>query len=271
MQAERRGRARQDRAHQGARLVGEVRPVVDGEPGRLDGGAQPRGRNEVAAVRLVGPRQRVVELPGRACGDVPDGEAPAGDQDPAGLGVQPGLVGHVHLDVLAGHHLERGVGERQVGDVALPDADLAVEAGELVEPASCLAVLRGQVHGADLAAVGGGEEPGGPADAGACVQHAVLAGDPSQLGELAGGDAAQRVEVLERAEVRGCQMVQVLARGDECLLDALPGQAGRVLGADLASCHGYSFRVAGRFRSRAPPDRPPPGRAELGRGRWCRR
>jgi hypothetical protein len=253
VQPERRGRARQDRLHQGARLFGEVLPVADGEPGRLDGGAQPQGRDEVASVRPVGPRHRVVELPWRSGGDVPDGEAPARDQDPAGLRVQAYLVGHVHLDVLAGHHVEGGVGVRQVSDVALPDADLAVEARDLVEPAGRLAVLRGQVHRAHLAAVCGGEEPGGPADAGARVEHAILAGDPGELGQLAGGDAAQRVEVLERAEVRGCQVVRVLARGDEGLLDALPGQARRVLGADLAGCHGVPFR------SRALPGRRPPG------------
>jgi len=245
VQPERRGRARQDRLYQGTHLFGEIRPVTDGEPGRLDGGAQLRGRDQVAAVGPVGPRHREVEVPRRSGGDVPDGEAPARDQDPAGLRVQAGLVSHVHLDVLAGHHVEDGVGVRQVGDITLPDADLAVEAGDLVEPAGRLAVLRGQVHRAHLAAVGGGEEPGGPADAGAGVEHAILAGDPGELGELAGGDAAQRVEVLERAEVRGCQVVQVVARGDEGPLYALPGQARRVLGADLAGCHWSSFQVAG--------------------------
>ena len=199
----------------------------------------------VAAAGLVRPWQREVDFPGLSRGDVPDGEAAPSDQDPACLGVQAALVGHVHLDVLAGHHVEGGVGERQVGHVRLPDGDRRVKAGELVEPACCLAVLPGQVDGGHLAAVGGGEEPGGPADAGAGVEHPVRAGDPRQPGELPGGDPPHRVEVFERAEVRGRQVVDVLACGGEGLLDALAGQASRVLGADVAGCHGIPPFAAG--------------------------
>jgi hypothetical protein len=51
---------------------------------------------------------------------------------------------------------------------------------------------------------------------------------------------AHRVEVLERAEVCGRQVADVLAGGDQGLLDVLPGQAGRVLAADVGGVHGFS-------------------------------
>jgi len=245
VQSERGRRPGQDRPHQGGRVGGEVRPVGDGESRLLDGGAQPGRRDEVAAAGLVGPRQRVVDRSGLSRGDVPDREAAPGDQDAARLGVQPGLVGDVHLDVLAGHHVEGGVGERQVGHVRLPDGNRLVETGELVEPVGRLTVLAGQVDGGDLAAVLRGEEPGGAADARAGVEHAVRAGDLGQRGELTGGDAAHRVEVLERAEVGGRQVRGVLAGGEQRLLDVPPGQAGRVLGAELAGGHGFPPLGAG--------------------------
>jgi hypothetical protein len=152
--------------------------VGDGEPGRLDGGAQLGGGDQVAAVRAIGPGQRVADRPGGARGDIPDREAAAVGQDPARFRVQTSLIGHVHLDMLADHHVEGGVGERQAGHVALPDVDLLVEAGDRVEPGGCLAVFRGQVDAGHLTAVLAGEEARGPADAGAGVEHPVPAGYP---------------------------------------------------------------------------------------------
>ena len=246
MQPQRGGRARQDCPHEGDRLGGEVRPVIDIEPGGLNRSAQPRRSDDVAAVWLIGPRQRVVGRSRFARGDIPDREAAPGDQDAARLGVQARLVCHVHLDMLADYHVKRGVGQRQGGHVRLPDGDLFVEAGDCVEPVGRLAVLRGQVDGGYLAAVGGGKEPRGPPDASTRVEHAVLAGDPRQLSELPGSDSAHRVEVFERAEVRRRQMVHVFARGDEGALDALSRQASRVLGVDPVDTHGLSpFRSAG--------------------------
>jgi hypothetical protein len=69
-----------------------------------------------------------------------------------------GLVGHVHLDVLADYDVKRRVVEGQVGDVTLTDGDPAIQPDELIEPTSSCAVLIGEVDGGDSAAVLVGEE-----------------------------------------------------------------------------------------------------------------
>jgi hypothetical protein len=43
---------------------------------------------------------------------------------------------------------------------------------------------------------------------------------------LAGGDSTQGVEVLENAQVRRLQVLEVLACGDEGLFDVVAGKAG---------------------------------------------
>ena len=103
----------------------------------------------MAEFRSVGPRQRIVGFGSVTGGDVPDGEPATGDQHPACFAVQAGLVGHVHLNVLAEHDVEAGIGERQVGDVCLPNGDPLVQPDEPVEPAGCFAVFLGQVDGGD--------------------------------------------------------------------------------------------------------------------------
>jgi hypothetical protein len=128
-------------------------------PGRLDDVAQFGGGGEVAEFGSVGPGQRIVQLAGSAGGDIPEGESAAGDEHPARFPVQTGLVGHVHLDVLADDDIEGGVGERQLCDVALMYGDRAVEPDTVVEPPRRLAVLLGQVDRRDVAAVLIGEKP----------------------------------------------------------------------------------------------------------------
>ena len=62
VQAQRVGRLGQQCLHERGGLVGEVVPVLDGEPGGLDDGAQLIGGDQMAARGLVGPRQGIVEF-----------------------------------------------------------------------------------------------------------------------------------------------------------------------------------------------------------------
>ena len=78
----------------------------------------------------VGPGQRKVGFAVLAGDDVPVSQPATVGQDPACLRVQPGFVGHVHLNVLADGDVESAVGERKFGDVGLTDGDPAVEPDE---------------------------------------------------------------------------------------------------------------------------------------------
>jgi hypothetical protein len=62
----------------------------------------------VAQRWLISPRKREVELARRPSDDVPDGEPPSCSKHTAGLVVQAGLAGHVHLNVLAEDDGETG-------------------------------------------------------------------------------------------------------------------------------------------------------------------
>ena len=64
---------------------------------------------------------------------------------PPGLPVQGGLVGHVHLDVLAEHDPKRAIGEEHVGDVRPTDSDPIIKSNKVIEPTGGFAVLLGQV------------------------------------------------------------------------------------------------------------------------------
>ena len=119
------------------------------------------------------PRDRQVQRPTRARSHVPQGEAAARYQDAPRLGVEPALVRDVHLDVLADHHVERCVVERELGDVGGADLDHVAEPDRVVQPGRDLAVLGREVDGGDVRAVLGGDEAGGPADPGAGVEDSV--------------------------------------------------------------------------------------------------
>ena len=150
--------------------------------------------------------------------DVPYSQPAAGDEDPACLLVQQSLVGHVHLNVLAEHQCEGRLVERQVGDVCLAHRDPVIKPGKLVEPPSGLTVFRGEIHGGHVAAAAFGDVAGGSADSAARVEDLVLGGDLDQVGQLGGGDAAHRVEVLKQSEVRGPKVAEVFP----CLLYTSP-------------------------------------------------
>ena len=55
------------------------------------------------------------------------------------------------------------------------------------------------------------------------VEYSCVAGDTDQVNQLAGGDATHGVKVLEQGEVARLQVVDVLSRSDECLLDIAAG------------------------------------------------
>jgi hypothetical protein len=81
----------------------------------------------VVEAELVGPRQWIVEFAAIAGGDVPYGEPAPTDQYSARFLVQAGLVGHVHLNMLAEDDLEGGVGEGQFGDVCSTNGNPLVQ------------------------------------------------------------------------------------------------------------------------------------------------
>ena len=104
--------------------------------------------------------------------------------------------------MLAEHDVEAGIGERQVGDVCLPNGDPLVQPDEPVEPAGCFAVFLGQVDGGDPV-IGGvvGDLARRAADPGARVEDCGLRCDPDRVHQLAGGNATHGVKVLELPQI----------------------------------------------------------------------
>jgi hypothetical protein len=142
-------------------------------------------------------------------------------------------------------------------DVCLAHGDPVVQPGKLVEPPCGRTVFLGEIHGDHVAAAASGDVAGGSADTAARVEELVAGGDLDQVGQLGGGDAAHRVEVLKQSEVRRPKVAEVFPGGDERLLDGLPGRAGRVLGLDV--CHVNAFRaelLAGQGMPCRWPERP---------------
>src|ERR1700757_1571411 len=134
VQAKRIGGLGPQGLHEGGRLVGEVVPVFDGEPGGLDDSAQFAGGDQMAARGVVGPRQGIVEFAAGSNRDVPQGKPPASLKHPARFGVEARLVGDFRLDVLADRDVESPVGEGEFGNVGLITRYPVVEADEPIEP-----------------------------------------------------------------------------------------------------------------------------------------
>jgi len=109
---------------------------------------------------------------------------------------------------------------------SVTDRDPVVQPDKPIEPAGCFAVLLGEVDGGYSAPILAGEEAGCPADPAAGVEHLVLPGDLGKFGQLACGDSAHCVKILERAQIIGRKVVEVLSGGDEGMFDVAPGQAG---------------------------------------------
>lgn len=95
-------------------------------------------------------------------------------KDPVRLRVEQGLVGHVHLNVLAEHQGEGGVLEQQVRDVCLAHADPVVQPGKLVEPPCGRTIFLGEIYGSHVAAAAFGDVAGGSADSAARVEDLVV-------------------------------------------------------------------------------------------------
>src|ERR1700735_467911 len=117
------------------------------------------------------------------------------------------------------------------------DTDPVIQRDELIQPARGFAVLLGEVNGGDSTAVPVGEEAGRAADATTGIEHFVMVLDFGQLGQSAGGDSAERVEVLDRTQMLNMNLTEVFAGRDESLLDVLSGHAGRVLAVHLRCLH----------------------------------
>jgi hypothetical protein len=125
----------------------------------------------------------------------------------------------------------------------LAHGDPVVKPDKLVEPSRDLTVFLGEIHGDHVAAAALDDVSSGSADSAARVKDLVGGGDLDQVGQLGGGDAAHRVEVLKQSEVLGPKVAEVFPGGYECVLDGLPGSAGRVLGFDLYVCHVNAFQA----------------------------
>jgi hypothetical protein len=118
------------------------------------------------------------------------------------------------------------------GSVRLTNRYPVVEPDEPVEPAVRFAVFVGEIHGGDSAAVALGDVAGGAADPAARVEDFTLTADLRQVHQVGGGEAAHGVEVLQQAEVGGCEAVEVLSGGEQRSLDVVARQARRVLVLD---------------------------------------
>src|SRR5436190_14769950 len=104
------------------------------------------------------PRDRQAQRSTGARGHVPEREATAWRKDATRLGVEPGFVRDVHLDMLAKHNVERGVLEWKLGDVGGADLDHVAEPDRVIEPPGDLAVLGCEVDGADTGAPLSGDQ-----------------------------------------------------------------------------------------------------------------
>ena len=109
VQSEGAGRSRQEGLHESCCLSVRSFQWTTVKPAASMTAAQPVGGGQVAQLGPVGPWERVVEAARCARGDVPDSEAASGDEHPTSLLIEAGLVGHVHLDVLADDRVEAGL------------------------------------------------------------------------------------------------------------------------------------------------------------------
>lgn len=144
--------------------------------------------------------------------------------------------------MLAHHNLKRAVGERQCGDVRTLDRDPIIQSDKMIEPPGGVAVLLGQVHRRHCAAISVGDVTRGAPDPATRVQHLGSAGDSGEVHQLAGGDAAHRVEILKRPQICGLQLVEVEPGADQGALDVAPREAGRILGVNVVGRHVLAFR-----------------------------
>src|ERR1700753_4162015 len=190
----------------------------------------------MAAFGVVGPGQGIVELALIAKCYVPHGESATFGQHPTRFRVQARLVGHVHLDVLADRDVERGAGEGQLGDIRAAHGYPVAQPDKPVEPPTGVAVLLCQVDGGQAATETVGDEAGGAADAAARVEYCAVTCDLGQVHELRCGDAAHRVEVLERPEVGGDEAGQIPAGGGQGPPDVPAREAGRILVLNFSGC-----------------------------------
>src|SRR5438552_1907656 len=159
---------------------------------------------------------------------VPEREATARSEDAARLGVEPALVRDVHLDVLADHDVEGGRVEWKLGDVGSADLDHVTEPDRVVEPFRDLAILGCEVYGGDSRAPLGGDQPGGPTDSGAGVEHAVACADLCEVDQGGGGEAAEAMEVLEHRKVGWLERDGLLTGIGQGPFDVGASQAGGV-------------------------------------------
>ena len=196
--------------------IHNIQPDLDLlKAGRATYGAAPDSL--IAASHVV-----AVEFATIARDDVPQCKSAAVDQYPACFGIEPGFVGHIHLDMLAEDDVEGGVGEWQFGDVCLAHGNAIVQPDEPIEPTGCFAILVSQIDGRHPTPALFGDQTGGTADTAAGVEHILVADDVEQVHQLAGGDAAHGVEILKRCEVCWPKMWEFQARRDEGTFDVLP-------------------------------------------------
>jgi hypothetical protein len=105
-------------------------------------------------------------------------------QNAARFGEELRLVGDVHLRVLAPDDVERAVGEREVQCVGVHDVDAFGEPSRVVQPFGGGAKVGAQIDGRHGAAVVMREQSTRSADSRPHVEHAVLAADHGEVGEV---------------------------------------------------------------------------------------
>ncbi|MBK6864270.1 MAG: hypothetical protein IPG91_12190 [Ideonella sp.] len=144
--------------------------------------------------------------------------------------VQPRLVGDVHADVLHPDHVERIVGKGQVERAALVKPDPVFEPRQPIQQCRAGAEVGRQLDAVDAAAELGSEQPGGPGQPGADVEHALAGRDMRPLEQLARGAQPAGVEVVQRAQILGRQALPgIQAGGAQGRQDSRLDVAGRVM------------------------------------------
>ncbi len=164
---------------------------------------------------------------------VEERQPPTGDERPAHFAVHLRLAGDVHRGVLGPRDGELGVLARQRRGISDADLDEVVEPAAAVEIGGDRAELRCHVDADELAAEVRGQRACRPADAAADVEHDVVGSDPGGRGEAERRRQPERVEVIDRGEHVGGEVVDVVPLGRHRVEDPREhGTVARLLPSD---------------------------------------
>src|SRR5262245_36962040 len=222
-------------------LRSRVLPRDDPETDALERGAGRLWRGQKADAFVIGPGRRVIRLAAGAGGDLLERETPAGHQHAVHLAVEAIAIGDVHCRILRPHDIEARVGEWQIERVALSIGDLVGEPRALREHRGERDEFRREIEAGHLAAELAREVARRPAHAAADVENPVGAVDVRKLRQPYGRISPARMELIDRREIVGREMLDVFPCRFERRQDDVAQRASLVM---LGDCLRRSRHVA---------------------------